>query len=52
MLKYFLPFNNIEDQVLTQDDMNYLTSWCNSNLMELSDPCYQTIIYYTGSPNS
>ena len=34
-VKIFLAFNNIEDQVLIQDDINYLTSWRNTNLMEL-----------------
>ena len=35
-VKMFLSFNNIADQELKQDDINYLTSWCNTNLMELN----------------
>ena len=35
-IKIFLSFNNIEDQVLMQDDINYLTSWSSTNLMELN----------------
>ena len=34
-VKIFLAFN-IEDQVLIQDDINYVTSWCSTNSMELN----------------
>ena len=35
-VKIFLSFNNIEDQVLIQDDINYLTSWCSTKVMDLN----------------
>ena len=35
-VEIILSFNNIEDQELIQDDINYLTSWCSTNLMELN----------------
>ena len=35
-VKIYLSFNNIEDQVLIQDDIYYLTFWFNTNLMELN----------------
>ena len=35
-VKIYLLFNNIEDQVLIQDDINYLTSWFSTNLIKLN----------------
>ena len=35
-VKIYLSFNNIEDHVLLQDDINHLSSWCSTNLMELN----------------
>ena len=35
-IEIFLSYNNIEDQVLIEEDINYLTSWCSTNLMELT----------------
>ena len=35
-VKIFLSFNNINEKVLIQNDINYLTSWCSTNLMELN----------------
>ena len=34
VVQIFLAFNNIEDQILIQDDINYLTSWSSANLRE------------------
>ena len=35
-IEIFLIINNIEDQVLLQDNINYLTSWPGTSLMELN----------------
>ena len=34
-VEIFLAFNDIEDQVLIQDDINCPTCWCSTNLIVL-----------------
>ena len=34
VFKIFLSFSNIADQVLIQDNINYLTSYCSTNLIK------------------
>ena len=47
----FLSFNNIEDQVLIQDYINYLTSWCSTNLMNLNVKNFKHMDYSRSSPS-
>ena len=42
----------IEGQVLIQDDINYLTSWCSTNLIELNVKKRKYICFTGSSPNN
>ena len=51
-VKIFLSFNNIDDQGLIQDDISYLTSWCNTNLMELKVKKFKYMCFTRSSPTN
>lgn len=51
-VKMFVTFNNIDQQILLQNDINNLTSWCTDNLMELNVKKCKYMIFSRTSPNN
>ena len=49
-VKLFISFNNSDQQVLLQNDINNLTTWCSMNLINLNAKKCKYMIFTRSSP--